>query len=78
MAVLIARYHFRQNGEDFLAQFPVHVEVLQPQQELGDVVAGVEVQADFANRQFAQGELGGGNSRASVRFRNEDFGKSGP
>ena len=47
-----------EDGEDALAQFGVEVEVLQPAQNLRDVVAGLGVEDDGGDVDLAERQLG--------------------
>lgn len=49
--------HFPQDGKHALAQFGVGVEVLQPPQQLRDVVAGLGVQPDVGDGDLAEFHL---------------------
>lgn len=50
--------HLFEDGEDALAQFGVEVEVLQPAQDLRDIVAGLGVEDDGGDVGLAERQLG--------------------
>ena len=51
--------HFPQDGKHALAQFGFCVEVLQPPQQLRDVVAGLGIQFDVGDGRFGRVPFGG-------------------